>query len=73
MDSHSSWISFRGAGQLLHHLGEWKVLESRAILEIVKGRLDIVEKFHEMIVNDASETARPVGADNMHDLLGCVW
>lgn len=54
---------------LLGHLSQWKVLESRAILEVVKGRLDIVHKFHDMIVNNAPETARPVGTDNLHDLL----
>ena len=56
--------------RLLSYLTEWKVLESRAILEIIKGRLDVVEKFHNMIVNDAPETPnRNAGADNMHDLI----
>jgi hypothetical protein len=33
-----------------------------------------VQKFHEMIVNDAPETAHNVGDDNMHDLLaGYPW
>jgi hypothetical protein len=54
---------------LLSHLREWKVLESRAILEIVKGRIEIIDKFHSMIANDAPETAPHVGTDNMHDLL----
>lgn len=59
---------------LLSYLSQWKVMESRAILEIVKGRLDIVQKFHEMIVNDAPETAPHVGDDNMHDLIaGYPW
>ncbi|MGI8427013.1 MAG: ATP-binding protein [Actinomycetota bacterium] len=53
----------------LEHLREWRVLESRAILEIVKGRLEIVEKFHSMIVNDSSETAASIGAENLHDLV----
>lgn len=58
---------------LLSYLGEWKVLESRAILEVVKGRLDILEKFHQMIVNNAPETPRG-GMDNMHDLMaGYPW
>lgn len=59
---------------LLSYLSDWKVLESRAILEIVKGRLDIVDKFHAMIVDDAPETASKVSKDNMHDLLaGYPW
>ena len=56
--------------QLLTHLSEWKVLESRAILEIIKGRHDVIEKFHQMIVNDFPETASKNSKDNMHDLLG---
>lgn len=58
-----------GLVALLTHLREWKVLESRAILEIVKGRIEIIEKFYSMIVNDAPETAPSEGADNMHDLI----
>lgn len=54
---------------LLGHLIEWKVLESRAILEIVKGRLEIIDKFHQMLVNDSPETAPAVGAENLHDLI----
>lgn len=48
----------------------WRALESRALLEVIKGRLEIVEKFFTMIVNDAPETAPQVGADNIHDLIG---
>ena len=48
----------------------WRALESRALLEVIKGRLEIVEKFYSMIVNDAPETAPRVGADNIHDLIG---
>jgi hypothetical protein len=60
--------------QILTMLREWKVLESRAILEIIKGRLDIVEKFHQLIVNDAPETASKQSRDNMHDLIaGYPW
>jgi hypothetical protein len=59
---------------LLEHLREWKVLESRAILEVIKGRLEVIEKFHSMIVNNAPETASSLNADNMHDLLaGYPW
>ena len=54
---------------LLEHLGEWKVLESRAILEIVRGRLQIIDKFHSMLVNDAPETAPRKGMENLHDLI----
>lgn len=61
-------------GRLLAHLSEWKVLESRAILEIIRGRLNIIEKFHSMIVNDTPETAPREGVDNLHDLLaGYPW
>jgi hypothetical protein len=55
---------------LLRKLKNWKVLESRAILEVVEGRLKIVEKFGSMVLNDAPETAHRQGDDNMHDLLG---
>jgi hypothetical protein len=48
----------------------WRALESRALLEVIKGRLEIIEKFYTMIVNDAPETAPRVGADNVHDLIG---
>jgi hypothetical protein len=59
---------------LLEHLSTWKVLESRAILEIIKGRLEVIEKFHTMIVNNAPETASSINLDNMHDLLaGFPW
>lgn len=53
----------------LTYLRGWKVLESRAILEVVKGRLDIVDKFHSMIVNDSTETAAARGRENLHDLI----
>jgi len=60
--------------ELLIHLHEWKPLESRAILEIIKGRLSILDKFHKMIVTDAPETAHRRGDDNIHDLLaGYPW
>ncbi|MYI56600.1 MAG: hypothetical protein F4062_06170 [Acidimicrobiia bacterium] len=54
---------------LLTHLTEWKVLESRAILEVVRGRLQISDKFHSMLVNDAPETAPEKGVENLHDLI----
>lgn len=55
---------------MLHQLNEWKVLESRAILEVVKGRLDILDKFERMLCNNAPETASSRSPENMHDLLG---
>ncbi|MFH5883672.1 ATP-binding protein [Halalkalibaculum sp. DA3122] len=55
---------------MLKYLQDWKVLESRTILEIIRGRLDILEKFQEMIIEDAPETAHKIGDDNFHDLLG---
>lgn len=60
--------------QTLIHLQEWKVLESRAILEIVQGRLGVVDTFHSMIVNNAPETASRISPNNMHDLIaGFPW
>ncbi|MCZ4546196.1 MULTISPECIES: ATP-binding protein [Rhodococcus] len=56
-------------GKTVAYIQGWKVLESRAILEVVKGRIEIIEKFFAMIVNNASETAHVRGNDNMHDLL----
>jgi len=59
---------------MLQQLNEWKVLESRAILEVVKGRLDILDKFEKMLCNDAPETASSRTPENMHDLLaGNPW
>lgn len=55
--------------QTLEYMRGWKVVEGRAILEIVKGRIDILDKFYSMIISDAPETAPFVGADNMHDLI----
>jgi hypothetical protein len=55
--------------KLLTYFGEWKVLESRAILEVVKGRIEIIGKFHSMLVEDAPETAPRIGQDNLHDLI----
>jgi primosomal replication protein N len=60
--------------QLLSHLQEWKVLESRAILEIVDGRLKIIDKFEQMVLDRVPETASVRSLDNMHDLLaGYPW
>jgi len=53
----------------LEHLRGWKVLESRAVLEVVRGRLDIVDKFNRLIVDDSPETAPRVGRENLHDLI----
>ncbi|HBM16114.1 MAG TPA: hypothetical protein DD381_07230 [Lentisphaeria bacterium] len=60
---------------LLTHLEKWEVLESRSILEIIKGRIRVVDKFYDMIINRAPETAnRDLGADNFHDLIaGFPW
>lgn len=48
---------------------EWRVLESRAILEVIKGRIGVVEKFFTMVVNNNPETASKLEKDNLHDLL----
>ncbi|WP_166827348.1 ATP-binding protein [Thalassoroseus pseudoceratinae] len=55
--------------ETLARLHDWKVLESRAILEIVKGRLGIIDKLHRMIIGNAPETASKLSYDNLHDLL----
>ena len=60
---------------LLSHLEKWEILESRSILEIIKGRLKVIDKFFDMIVKRSPETAnRDLGADNFHDLIaGFPW
>jgi Histidine kinase-, DNA gyrase B-, and HSP90-like ATPase len=55
--------------EMLGRLYDWKVLESRAILEIVRGRLSIVKKLERMIINRSPETASSKNNDNLHDLL----
>ena len=55
--------------EILGRLRDWKVLESRAILEIVQGRLSIVKKLEGMLNNNAPETASKNTYDNLHDLL----
>ncbi len=55
--------------EMLGRLHDWSVLESRAILEIVRGRLSIIVKLEQMIVLDAPETASKTTHDNLHDLL----
>jgi hypothetical protein len=60
--------------RLLSSLQEWKVLESRAILEIVKGRIGVIDRFQTMVVNDAPETKSKLSDDNLHDLIaGYPW
>lgn len=54
---------------LLRRLFDWKVLESRAILEIVKGRLAIIEKLRHLLTEDAPERASAKQPENLHDLL----
>ncbi|MBA5221252.1 ATP-binding protein [Streptomyces griseoaurantiacus] len=51
------------------HMKDWRLLESRAVLEIIKGRLDIIDKFYDFIVNDTPETAKQKGRENLHDLI----
>lgn len=55
--------------EMLSRLHDWKVLESRAILEIVRGRLSIINRLEQMIVHDSPETASGKTHDNLHDLL----
>jgi hypothetical protein len=55
--------------QAVEYMHDWKLLESRAVLEVVRGRLDIIDKFYDLIVNDAPETAPERGRENLHDLI----
>lgn len=57
-------------GEMVARFAEWRTLESRAILEVIKGRVEVVDKFHKMVVNDFPETASSKNPENLHDLLG---
>lgn len=60
--------------RVLLQLRQWKVLESRAVLEIVKGRIGVIDRCHKLIVNNAPETKSSLSEDNMHDLIaGYPW
>jgi hypothetical protein len=56
--------------ELVSKLREWKVLESRAVLEIINGRLQIVDRLQQMILDSAPETASKLSKENFHDLIG---
>jgi histidine kinase/DNA gyrase B/HSP90-like ATPase len=56
--------------EMVARFTEWRTLESRAILEVIKGRVEVVDKFHKMVVNDFPETASSKSPENLHDLLG---
>lgn len=56
--------------KVLSYLDSWDVLESRAVKEIVSGRLQIIDTFEKMLVNDAPETKSSVNPENLHDLIG---
>jgi hypothetical protein len=49
---------------------EWKVLESRAVFEVIQGRLAIIQMFERALADDAPETAHRVGQSNLHDAIG---
>ena len=53
----------------IEHLERWQVLESRAILEVIRGRLTVTDILRRLVIADAPETAPRVGAANLHDLL----
>lgn len=55
--------------ELLKQLSDWKVLESRTMLEIIKGRLNVSEKLQKMIAQGIPEVASKKSDDNLHDLL----
>jgi len=54
---------------LLEQIDGWKAIEGRAILEVIKGRISIIDKFHGLIVTGAPETAHLQGDENIHDLI----
>jgi hypothetical protein len=56
--------------ELLKKLNEWKVLESRAMLELINGRLNISDKLNTFIIEDIPETASVKTKENLHDLIG---
>lgn len=53
----------------LENMRDWSTLESRALLEIVDGRLKILSKLQLMILSNAPERAPRVGVESLHDLL----
>ncbi|MBD0843277.1 ATP-binding protein [Streptomyces sp. TRM68416] len=55
--------------ELMGRISKWKVLESRAILEVIDGRIAIIDKFNNALVMNISETANPAGTENLHDLI----
>lgn len=55
--------------ELLDKLGEWKVLESRAMLEIIQGRISISDKLDTFIAENVPETPSSKSKDNLHDLI----
>ncbi|WP_328544411.1 ATP-binding protein [Streptomyces europaeiscabiei] len=55
--------------ELVGRISKWKVLESRAILEVIDGRIAIIDKFNNALVSNISETAHPAGTENLHDLI----
>lgn len=57
---------------LLEKLRDWKTLESRALLELIKGRIEIADRFHSMLVNDAPEVSTANDSDSMHELLASM-
>jgi RecB family endonuclease NucS len=49
---------------------EWKLLESRAIFEVIQGRIAVIDMFESALAADAPETAHTVGQSNLHDAVG---
>lgn len=56
--------------QRLDLVSEWKILESRAIYEVIHGRLAIIEMFEKALAENAPETAHNAGQSNLHDAIG---
>jgi hypothetical protein len=55
--------------ELLTRLRDWKVLESRALLELIGGRLFITDTLQSFVVNGIPEVASAKSDDNLHDLI----
>lgn len=51
-------------------VNDWKILESRAIYEVIQGRIAVIDMFDKALAVDIPETASKVGGSNLHDAIG---
>lgn len=54
----------------LEVIQEWKILESRAIYEVIHGRLAVIDLYEKALAANAAETAHCIGQTNLHDAIG---